>query len=176
MPDFIETVMHQLGLGVAKSNFELCSQYMADAPAKSGLSQSDFLRSVQALLVDLKGFLLGWLQAYPLNGCGVASKHTTGGWAGENWMCYLRLSKYLHAWCCKNQTVASRHGADDLRRTINSFHAFTARCMTHAGIDSKFVTETELYMKEFLSCVKEFDIRVRHKKTPKTDQATVSSM
>ena len=168
--DFIETVMHQLGLGVAQSNFELCSMFLADTPQKSGLSSAEFLRSVQPLLGDLKVFLLGWLQAYPFNGSG--DSHTTGGWVGENWICYLRLSKFVHAWCNKNPDVASRCGVDDMRRAVNSCHAFVARCLTHSGMDNQFIQETDLHMKEFLSSIAEFDVRVRHGRKAKKESKT----
>ena len=141
--DFIETAMHQLGLGIAQANFDLCNMFLADCHHRdnnSGLSKAEFLRSVQPLLGDLKVFLLGWLQAYPFNGNG--GSHTTGGWVGENWMCYLRLSKCVHAWCVRNREVASRYGIDDLMRTVSSCHAFVSRCMTHSGIDDEFTRET----------------------------------
>ena len=47
------------------------------------------------------------------------------------------------------------------------YHAFVARCLTHNGIDDALIAETELYMKEFLSAVREFDIRVRYEKLNK---------
>ena len=166
--DFIETVMHQLGLGIAKYNHELCCMFLADCTEKSGLSKAEFLRTIQPLLQDLKVFLLSWLQAYPFNsGSNPGSTHTTGGWVGENWMCYTRLSKLFFAWLCRCDVVSSAPGVDDLRRMVNSYHAFVSRCMTHSGIDEDFIRETECYMKEFLSSVKEFDIRVRHGRSKK---------
>ena len=159
MSDYIETVMHQIGLGVGKSNYELFSTFLKDV---DGLSKADFHRTIQPVLLELKAFRLGWLQAHPLHGGVDAAKHTTGGWVGENWMCYIRLSKFFYAWCCRDQKVAAVPGVDDLRRTVNSYHAFVSRCMTHSGIDDEFIKETESYMKEFLSSVKELDIRIRH--------------
>jgi hypothetical protein len=33
--------------------------------------------------------------------------------------------------------------------------------MTHGGVDQEFINETSLYLKEFMSCLREFDVRVR---------------
>ena len=35
-------------------------------------------------------------------------------------------------------------------------------CLTHNDIDDALIVETELYMKECLSAVRDFDIRVRY--------------
>ena len=56
----------------------------------------------------------------------------------------------------------TKHGVNDFSRMVVSFHALVARCLTHGVIDERFIVETELHMKEFLSAVHEFDIRVRN--------------
>ena len=159
--DFIETVMHMLNLGLAESNFDLATKYLSELPAAAGLGSIPFRRAIQVLLLDLKPFMLNWLQAYPFTG--EKGQYKTGAWVGENWMTFVRLSKILYGWCVRDRETASKFGVDDLSRLVISFNAFVARCLTHSGIDDAFIAEVELYMKEFLSCVREFDVRVRYK-------------
>ena len=163
LDDYIETVMHLLGLGVAPANFDLITQYLAGLPAaKSGMSSTGLRRAMQELLVDLKPLMLNWLKALPLN---VSDKkgYTTGGWVGEQWIAFVRVSKPLFGWCVRNHDKASKFGVDDLSRVVISFHALTARCLTHSAIDQAFIEDVRLHLKEFLSCVRELDIRVRYK-------------
>ena len=163
--DFIETVMHMLALGIAESNLDLMTKWLSNLPARSKLSSSVFRRAVQPLLVDLKPFMLQWLQAHPFNGDKGELK--TGGWVGDNWMCMTRTSKCAFGWCARDYETASKCGVDDMSRMVTTFHGLVARCLTHSGIDEDFVAESELHMKEFLSCVREFDIRVCHKELNK---------
>ena len=55
-----------------------------------------------------------------------------------------------------------KNGFRDVSRVMLSYHAVCARVMTHQKISKGFIEETENLMKEFLSCVRELDIRVRH--------------
>jgi hypothetical protein len=54
-----------------------------------------------------------------------------------------------------------KNGVPDLTRTFLSFHAFVSRCMTHGGVNTDFIEETRLYLKEFMSSLFEFDVLVR---------------
>jgi hypothetical protein len=54
-----------------------------------------------------------------------------------------------------------KNGVPDLARTMLSFHAFVSRCMTHGGVNTDFIEETMLYLKEFMSSLFEFDVLVR---------------
>ena len=58
--------------------------------------------------------------------------------------------------------VGIKNGYHDVARVMLSFHAVCARVLTHQKIDITFIDETEDLMKEFLSCVRELDIRVRY--------------
>jgi hypothetical protein len=123
------------------------------------MSSAGFRAATQPLLKDLKVFRLAWLQAYPFTG----EKLKTGGWVGENWNAITRLSKIIYAWCSHNHDLAPKFGGDDVARMVISFNALVARCLTHSGVDDAFIAETDLYMKEFMSSVKELDIRIHHK-------------
>jgi hypothetical protein len=164
VPDFIEAVMHLINLGVQESNFDLITKWLTDVPARSKLSSQAFRNAIQPLLKDLKVFMLAWLAAYPLTG----EQLKTGGWVSENWMTMIRLSKVLFAWCAQNHELAAKFGVDDLSRMVIAFNAMVARALTHSSIDDAFVAEMELYMLEFLSCVREFDIRIRYNKLGKS--------
>ena len=166
LDDFIETVMHLLGLGVAPSNFDLITIYLKELPAGSGMSSTALRRAMQELLTDLKPLMLNWLNALPLN---VSDKkgYTTGGWVGEQWVAFVRVSKPLFGWCIRNHALTSKFGVDDLSRVVISFHALMARCLTHSGIDEAFIEDVRLHLKEFLSCVRELDIRARYKQLNK---------
>ena len=50
LSEYIETVMHQLALGIAESNFDLATKYLTALPGKSGVSSAKFRRAMQALI------------------------------------------------------------------------------------------------------------------------------
>lgn len=163
--DFIEAVMHQLFLGAAESNYELIGLWLSATPSAAKLGYSSFLAVLQVLLKDLRPFNLSWLLAYPLTG--KKGKLGTGSWVAENWVSMQRISQFAYGWCFRDEENASKYGAEDMSRVVNAFHAFVARCLTHAGIDFQSIAEADLYLKEFLSALREFDIRVRYNKLNK---------
>ena len=166
LQDFIEAVMHQLFLGAAESNYELITMWLSDLPKAANINTSGFLRALQDLIKDLRGFGLSWLIAYPLTG--QKGKLGTGSWVAENWVFLVRVSQFIFGWCRRDQENATKYGVDDMSRMVLAFHAFVARCLTHSGIDEQGIVEAELYLKEFLSALREFDVRVRSKKLNKT--------
>jgi hypothetical protein len=166
--DFIEAVMHQLFLGAAESNYELITTWLTKLPADSKLGHSGFLNALQELIKDLRGFHLSWLIAYPLTG--VKGRLGTGSWVAENWVFLVRVSQFIFGWCCKDHESTAKYGVDDMSRLVVAFHAFVARCLTHSGIDEEGIKEAELYLKEFLSALREFDVRIRHEKLNKTTE------
>ena len=156
LPDFVETVMHQLFLGIAESNFELINKWLKE----SKIGEKPFLNSLQALIKDLRPFQLSWLHAYPLTGKTLG----TGSWVAENWIFLVRISPFIYGWCGKDKQKASQNGADDMSRLVLSFNALVSRILTHGGMNNGLLEQTGLLMKEFLSAVREFDVRVRHEK------------
>lgn len=156
--DYIEAVMHILFLGVAKSNWELVTKWLTDTPK---MSNAGFLNALQELIKDLRLLSLSWLPAYPLTG--QKGKLGTGSWVAENWITLVRISQFVYGYIVGNSTDASEHGADDVSRMVISFHAFVARCMTHSGVNGSFIQETKRYLKEFLSAVRELDVRLHYK-------------
>ena len=172
LEDYIEAVMHLLHLGIAEDIMELGTEWMK-ASRQKNVSSSAFRKAVQPLLRELKKFQLSWLMIFPFTG--EENDLKTGGWVAENWAAFVRVSPILFAWACredenpsedahvpKNQT-AVQDGFRDLARVIISFHAVVARVQTHSGINQEFISETELYIKEFLSSVRELDVRLRYK-------------
>lgn len=157
--DYIETAMHLLFLGIAESLLDLSTKWLKEGKGK-GYSSTNFRRSVQPLLRELKKFQLAWLMAYPFTG--TEKDFKTGSWVGENWLAFVRLSPILYGWCCQDMDVGIKNGYHDVARVMLSFHAVCARVLTHQKIDITFIDETEDLMKEFLSCVRELDIRVRY--------------
>lgn len=160
MGHYIETVMHQLFLGIAKSNFELCSNWN-----KQKKRDTAFKRNAQELILELKKFGLNWLSLYQFtadpNKAG--SSHTTGAWVGENWIGWTRLTKVLYLFTGtvkKPSDNLTGHG--DIFRLVVSFTAIAARALTHAGVDDDDIREFDLLIKEFLSCVKELDVQSRN--------------
>lgn len=160
--DYIEAIMHILFLGIAKSQWELQAKWFTDTPAGAKVSNSGFLNVLQTLIKDLRVLNLSWLPAYPLTG--QKGKLGTGSWVAENWITLVRVSQFVFGYLAANHKAASRHGADDVSRTVIALHAFVARCMTHSGINGNFIKDTECYLKEFLSTVRELDVRLHYKK------------
>lgn len=152
----IELIMHLLFLGISQSNVDLCDEFFK---AAKGLGINSFRKAAQPLLRRLKKFQLSWLLAMPFSGN--EKKLGTGSWVGENWLCFARLLKIVYFWADKT-TETTGNGTDDLFRMIISFTAMVARLLTHSGHDKSDVAAIDLYVKEFLSCISELDLRVRH--------------
>jgi len=163
LEDNIEAIMHLLFLGIAKALMELLMIWIKSSATGNKLGESPFLRVLQDLIADLRVFGLSWLAAYPLTGNDKKGSHGTGSWVSENWIFFTRISQFLFGWCLGVVEVGgtSKYGINDMSRMVIAFHAFVARCLTHGGVDDQYIKETEGYMKEFLSAVREFDIRVR---------------
>ena len=171
LPDFVETVMHTLFLGVQESNMELITMWLSGAPVGLGLASATFRAVLQGLIKDLRPFMLSWLQAYPLTGGEKKGGLGTGSWVSENWGFLVRISPFIFAWCNREPSKASTCGVDDVSRMVVAFNGFVARCLTHNGVDDAFIAEMHLYLNEFLSAVREFDIRVCHKTFDDADKA-----
>jgi len=163
--EYIEAIMHILLLGCTKSNLELISTWLSEQKGSS-----PFSKVVQQLIIDLRPFNLSWLAAVPLTG--KKGELGYGSWVSENWSFFVRVSPILFGW---HKLTAGKKGpkggVDDMQRMVVAFHAFVARCLTHNGIDDAFIAETHLYLNEFLSSVREFDIRVRKGKYDNTEKA-----
>lgn len=157
--DYIETVMHQVFIGIAKSQMELIDRYLV----VNGLGMETFRRQIQPLLKELKNFQLSWLMIMPFNTGKSDDKHTTGSWMGENWAAYTRISNIVHSWVRKDGMKSVRQGCLDVARTVMVYHAFTSRLLTHSGLNEEKINECSELLKEFMSCVMELDIRVRYK-------------
>ena len=160
LADHIEAAMHQLFLGIAKSNLELTDMWLASPESGKNLSLSGFRNALQALIKDLRPFNLSWLAAYPLTG--QKGSLGTGSWVSENFLFLVRVSQFVYGWCAM-QPEAKQYGANDMSRFVMSYVALVSRLLTHGGVTKAYVEEIQLYMKEFMSAVHEFDVRVRHK-------------
>ena len=158
--DYIEAPMHELFLGIAESNYELLTRWLSSAPASAKLGVAPFKSALQLLIRDLRGFMLSWLSAYPLTG--KKGNLGTGSWVAENWVFFVRISQFIYGWCVRMPKFSKKFGADNMTRLVVSYHGLVARLLSHAGVNDGLIASTKLYMKEFLSCVREFDIRVRH--------------
>ena len=163
--DYVEAIMHELYLGIATSNYDLTMSWMSSIPAASKIAAATFRTTLQRLIKDLRWFQLPWLKAYPLTGTKKGGLGT-GSWVAENWAFYVRISPFIYGWCTREK-VSAKYGVDDMSRLIQAYHCVVARIMTHCYVSDKCIKETRLYMKEFLSCVRELDVRVNHKKLAK---------
>ena len=169
--DYIEMLMHEIFLGLAKTNRELLDQYLDQS--KYGVAT--WYKTVSPLLTDLKILNLSWLPTHPFSG---EDSKGTGGWVSENWMAWVRLSKCCYSWFTRGQldlTLNSKdgNGSHDVARMVIVFAALVARLLTHSGItenSTNSAAEVELYLKEFLSSIAELDVRVRHKQMSKKKQ------
>jgi hypothetical protein len=159
-------IMHCVFLGAAESNFELLTIWnkihKVDRKCKANAHE---------LISYLQKFQLSWLLTCPF---GTSDKGgcTTGGWVSENWLGFTRVSKIVYYWCAKDGISSRRIGSDDILRMVIAFTAMVARIMSHSGATRQEVSnEVSGYIKEFLSCLREVDILIRHeqmkKKPPK---------
>lgn len=157
VPYFIELLMHLLFLGCAKSNFKLTNKFLSTV----NRGEQTFKKSVQELLKALTGFNLAWCLVLPFNGS-KKSKLTTGTWVSENWLAWVRIQKVVFVWFARN-IEDERKGANDVIRMVACFTALVARVCSHSGVNKKLLGLIDCLVKEFLSSVRELDIRVRHK-------------
>lgn len=157
---YIEALMHLLFLGNAESILELATKWTKGAIAP--VSNAKFRRGVQPLLQELRTFQLSWLHIYPFSG--KETDYKTGSWVSENWLALVRIFPIVFGWCWSDHKRGLKDGAPDLARLILGFHALVSRLLTHGGIDKADIDECEDYMKEFMSSLQEFDVRVRYQK------------
>ena len=154
---FIEMLMHLLFLGIGESNFTLGNEFMQ----KFGRAAETFKKTVQVLLKELNKFNLSWLLIHPFSG-GVSTSHKTGTWVSENWLAWVRISKVIYAYCLKRGLQDLRLGACDMIRVVTSFTALVARVLTHAGASEENTLIIHFLLKEFLSSIRELDVRTRY--------------
>ena len=156
---YIELLMHQLFLGLASANFLLITAWTKDSYV--GYKDTIFRSSAQPLLKYVKKFRLSWLEVHPFN---EGAKKTTGAWVSENWLSWVRLSKVAYGWCYREGIGSARKGSNDVQRLVVSFVALVAQLLTHSGVSRENIELIDGYTKEFMSCVRELDVHVRHEK------------
>ena len=155
MEDYVEALMHQLFLGIAQTNMEICDNYLKS----NRLGVETFRRSIQPLLDDIRSLQLSWLLVLPFNVDKNKKSHTTGSWMGENWSAFVRISPVVYATLLKDGVKSERIGSKDVSRTIVAFHAFVSIVMTHSGLDDAMIRQCIDLMKEFMSSLLELDLR-----------------
>ena len=153
---FIEMLMHLLFLGVGESNFKLSLLYMQ----KTGRAEMTFKKAMQELLKKLNKYNLSWLLIQPFSGKAL----TTGTWVSENELAWIQISKVAYAYCVKRGDTDLRLGSHDLLRMVCAFNGLVARVLSHAGCSKWRTVYIKYLLKEFLSCVRELDVRTRYKK------------
>ena len=158
---YLETVMHQIFLGLAKSNFTLIINW-----ATYTNNGSPFKRNTEMLLGALKGFNLSWLMTHEFStGTGKEKNEKktnvagTGGWVSENWVAWTRVSKVTSGWC-KSAQIS---GFEDVIRATIAFSCLTSRLMAHTGTDENAIQEIDVFIKEFMSCILDLDTQVQHR-------------
>lgn len=153
----IEMLMHQLFLGIAEDSFELSDIWFK----KASMGTATFRNAIQPLLRIIATFHLSWCLAHPFSGS--KGSYKTGNYVSENWLAWTRLSKFTYVYAARDGSKSRRQGCDDLLRMHIAFVATVSRLLTHFGINSALIVETNDMIKEFLSCVRELDVRVRAK-------------
>ena len=150
IPCYIELLMHLLFLGIASTCFDQCSVYLAKINR-----MNPFKKNANKLLHFLHGFNLSWLLVYPFGG----TKLTTGAWVSENWLAWVRVSKITFAYCGQEGVKDERLGCNDVIRMVSALAALVSRVMSHAGCDEQSIRLVDGLVREFLSCVRELDVR-----------------
>ncbi len=153
----IEMLMHQLFLGIAEDSFELSDIWFK----KASMGTATFRNAIQPLLRIISTFHLSWCLAHPFSGS--KGSYKTGNYVSENWLAWTRLSKFIYVYAAREGSKSRRQGCEDLLRMHIAFVATVSRLLTHFGINSALIVETNDMIKEFLSCVRELDVRVRAK-------------
>jgi hypothetical protein len=164
--DYIELLMHLLFLGVASDNFELGLLYL-----KSVKEQVEtFKKCMQGLLKAIqKKFNLSWILAYPFSTSSSKQESTTGTWVSENWLAWVRLSKIAFIWFERDGDTSKKKGSNDMTRLTGCFVALVSRLLTHSGVNKKTIELVFCYVKEFLSCTREVDMRARYGELARMD-------
>jgi hypothetical protein len=163
--DYIELLMHLLFLGVASDNFELGLLYLKSAkePVET------FKKDMQGLLKAIQKFNLSWILAYPFSTSSKKQKSTTGTWVSENWLAWVRLSKIAHVWFERDGDKSKKKGSNDMSRLTCCFVALVSRLLTHSGVNKRTIELVHCYVKEFLSCTRELDMRARYAELARMD-------
>lgn len=103
-------------------------------------------------------FGLSWLRTHSLS----ETTFGTGPWVSKNWDGFNRLSAFLYGYCQNDGDKAKRQGAGDISRAVCAFSGVIARVFTHGGVDDDFLWDLLCRIKEFMSCLRELDLRKRH--------------
>jgi hypothetical protein len=151
IPNYIELLMHLVFLGLASSCFQLSCVYFVALK-----QETKFKEKSNQLLQVLMKFNLSWLLVYPFGG----KKLTTGAWVSENWLAWVRVSKICFAYCAQNGIEDQRNGCNDVIRMVTCFSAMTASIMSRAGCSQTSIRLVDALVREFLSTVRELDVRV----------------
>ena len=155
MSAYVEAIMHALFLGVAEWNFKLVHGLLANVG-----NGKKILRNCNTIIFLMKAFNLSWLTNFPIN---PDNPTMTGAWVSENWLAFTRISKIAYSWTiceCDNKNLL---GSADIMRLVISFHGLVARALSRSGVTEHSVLELPSYIKEFLNCTKELDIRLNYK-------------
>ena len=119
-------------------------------------------------------FNLNWPKTMKFSG--EKSDLKTGAWVSENYMAWVRVSKYFYSWLTLKGLGCERKGCMDVARMVVAFTAVVSRIMTHSGTNEEHIVELDRHIKEFMSCVWELDIRQRHNKFARREDGTVGPL
>lgn len=155
--DYCECVMHLCCLGVQKSLLVVGDQYAPEA----GIGANTYKKKILPLMRDLKAYNIPWCLIMPFNGS--ESDLKTGAYVSENWLAFTRLSKVFFSPLNANGEESERMGGHDFMRVIVAWVALVARLLSHGGMTEEIISEIDDYVKEFLSAIKELDVRVRYR-------------
>ena len=100
---------------------------------------------------------------------------TTGPWVSENWLAWVRISKICYAYSVQRGIEDERKGANDILRMVTSFSALTSRLVSHDPFTEETKEITDAMLKEFLSSVRELDLRARAFKKSATPKGKKSA-
>jgi hypothetical protein len=155
IPNYIELLMHLMFLGIASSSFDQCTAFL-----KEQKKLVPFKKHSNELLKILNGFNLSWLLAYPFGG----TKLTTGAWVSENWLAWVRVSTICCAFVGHEGVEDEKKGCNDVLRMVTCLQALVANVMSHAGSTSESTRLVDSLAREFLSAVRELDVRITNGK------------
>ena len=129
--------MHQLFLGIVKSNFELVSLWLKEEE----LGDATFRKNCQPLLGYIRTYGLSWALTHPFSESSDDKSGTLGtsSWVSKNWIAFCRFAKFFYLFCGtikrkkENSPSPCEVGFDNVMRLVITQSAMISRIMTHSG-------------------------------------------
>ena len=140
--DWVDTIMHQVFLGVTKSLFtDVINDWL-----KSSRSYSVYVATINPRLLSIKDMSIDFCKAETVSPSGGGF----GRYVSENYLAFARICKWVYS------SMAIIRGEPAVQELISGFLAMVARIMVTGDITPSIADDTDRHVKLFLTMFHNF--------------------